>query len=49
MNPPNQILLLVGDASARASLIILLLLVLRPWLRRILGSAAWSASFGSSF
>jgi len=38
MNPPSQLLELLGNASLRASLVVVLLFALRPWLRRAFGS-----------
>jgi beta-lactamase regulating signal transducer with metallopeptidase domain len=38
MNPPSHLLELLGGASLRASLVVVLLLALRPWLRRLFGS-----------
>lgn len=38
MNPPSQLLELLGNASWRAALVVVLLLALRPWLRRTFGS-----------
>lgn len=38
INPPSQFLELLGSASLRAAALILLLLALRPWLRRAFGS-----------
>ncbi|MEP6670226.1 MAG: M56 family metallopeptidase [Chthoniobacter sp.] len=39
MSPPDNLLVLIGDASLRASVLILLLLAFRPWLRRVFGGA----------
>ncbi|HSI11219.1 MAG TPA: M56 family metallopeptidase [Chthoniobacter sp.] len=38
MNPPSQLLELLSNASLRGSLMVVLLLLLRPWLRRTFGS-----------